>query len=257
LFFDPTNELTPLGEIGGYLQANYGLLVTPEGGELIQLPTEPSSMNGIRRTAHLTLDAEGNLQGDVEEIRVGDRAGSERGRLLTVTKNTDRLKSFEELLADSLSNFHITKASLTNLHRTDQPFGFNYSFLALNYAKHAGDLLLVRPRVLGREASGILETKEPRVFPIEFAGPARDLDEFDITLPPGYVVDELPPPADADSDFASYHSRTIVKGNVITYNRTFEVKQLSVPANKAEELKTFYRVIASDERNAAVLKRSQ
>jgi hypothetical protein len=48
-----------------------------------------------------------------------------------------------------------------------------------------------------------------------------------------------------------------VKGNVITYNRTFEVKQLSVPANKAEELKTFYRVIASDERNAAVLKRSQ
>jgi hypothetical protein len=70
-------------------------------------------------------------------------------------------------------------------------------------------------------------------------------------------VDELPPPADADSDFASYHSRTVVKGNAIAYSRTFEVKQLSVPASKAEELRAFYRVIASDERNAAVLKRSQ
>jgi hypothetical protein len=30
LFFDTTNELTPFGQIGGYLQANYGLLVTPQ-----------------------------------------------------------------------------------------------------------------------------------------------------------------------------------------------------------------------------------
>jgi len=29
LFFDPTNVETPFGQIGGYLQANYGLLVTP------------------------------------------------------------------------------------------------------------------------------------------------------------------------------------------------------------------------------------
>src|SRR5581483_2224262 len=41
LFFDPTNELTPFGQIGGYLQANYGLLVTPDGGELVELPEQP------------------------------------------------------------------------------------------------------------------------------------------------------------------------------------------------------------------------
>jgi hypothetical protein len=81
------------------------------------------------------------------------------------------------------------------------------------------------------------------------------LDEFDITIPSGYVVDELPPPVDADFEFASYHSKTVVNGNVIGYNRTFEVKQLSVPVSKAEELKKFYRIITSDERNTAILKR--
>src|SRR5713101_693523 len=49
LFFDPTDELTPFGQISGALQANYGLLVTPDGGELVELPELPPAMNGIQR----------------------------------------------------------------------------------------------------------------------------------------------------------------------------------------------------------------
>jgi Domain of Unknown Function with PDB structure (DUF3857)/Transglutaminase-like superfamily len=257
LFFDPTDELTPLGQIRGPLQANYGLLVTPDGGELVELPKQPSSMNGIRRTARLTLDSAGRLQGEVEETRVGDRGQSERWALRTVTKDTDRIKPVESLLAGSLANFHITKASVLNPQQADQPFGFNYTFETQNYAQNAGNLLLVRPRVLGRKSSSILETKEPRQFPIEFDGPVRDIDKFEITLPPGYEVDELPPPVDMDFSFASYHSKTEAKGNVIGYTRTFEVKELSVPVSKADELKKFYRMIANDERNTAVLKPSK
>ena len=81
-----------------------------------------------------------------------------------------------------------------------------------------------------------------------------DVDVFEIALPPGYVVDELPPPVDADFSFASYHSRTEAKGNVLDYTRTFEIKELSVPVSKADELRKFYRIIANDERNTAVLK---
>jgi len=254
LFFDPTNELTPLGEIGGYLQENYGLLVTPEGGELIQLPEQAPTMNSIQRGGTLTLDPNGTLKGEVIEKRVGDRAWSERERLRAVTKDADRIKPIEDLLAGSLSLFRITKATITNLNQTDQPFGFNYTFEAQNYAKDAGGLLLVRPRVLGVKTSGLLETKEPRKFPIEFEGPSHDSDTFDITLPPGLVVDDVPPPVDADYGFASYHSKTEVKGNVIHYSRTFEVKELSVPVAKADDLKKFYRIIAGDERNTVVLK---
>ncbi|HET9741722.1 MAG TPA: hypothetical protein VFQ00_03135 [Terriglobales bacterium] len=143
---------------------------------------------------------------------------------------------------------------MINPTQNDRPFGFNYSFQVDDYAKNAGNLLLVRPRVLGVKTSAIMETKDPRQFPFEFDGPSKDTDTFEITLPAGYQVDELPPPVDADFDFASYHSRTEVKGNVIDYTRTFEVKELNVPVSKAEELKKFYRIIAGDERNNAVLK---
>ena len=256
LFFDPTNDLIPFGQLPGYLQSNYGLLVTPDGGELIELPQQPSIMNSIQRTAKLTLDTTGTLQGDVKEVRLGERASSERWRLRTVTKDTDRIKPIEDLLANSLASFHLTRASLVNFQQTDQPFGFNYSFQSPNYAKSAGNLILVRPRVIGSKGLGFLETKEPRKFPIEFEEPTRDTDTFEITIPPGYVVDDLPPPVDADYGFASYHSKTVVNGNVVGYTRTFEVKELSVPVDQAEDLRKFYRIIAGDERNTVVLKAS-
>jgi hypothetical protein len=81
-----------------------------------------------------------------------------------------------------------------------------------------------------------------------------DTDTFDITLPAGLVVDDVPAPVDADYGFASYHSKTEVKSNTIHYSRTFEVKELSVPVAKTEELRKFYRIIAGDERNTVVLK---
>ena len=254
LFFDPTNELTPFGQISGSLQANYGLLVTPDGGELVALPKQSSSMNGIRRTAKFTLDPKGGLVGIVNETRTGDRATYERWSMKNVSKSSDRIKPIESLLSSSVSNFHISKANAVNIDQTDLPFGFSYSFEVAEYAQNAGDLLLVRPRVLGSKASALLETKEPRKFPIEFDGPVLDSDSFEITLPTGYEVDELPPPVDADMGFASYHAKTEVKGNVIGYTRTFEIKELSVPVSQADQLKKFYRIIASDERNTAVLK---
>jgi hypothetical protein len=254
LFFDPTNDLIPFGQLPGYLQANYGLLVTAGGGELIELPQQPTAMNSIQRTGKLTLDPSGTLKGDVKELRLGERASSERWRLRTVTKDLDRIKPIEELLSGSLANFHITHATLLNVQQTDQPFGFTYSFESQNYAKNAGDLLLVRPRVIGNKSLGFLETKEPRKFAIELEEPTRDTDTFEITIPPGYSVDDLPPAVDADYSFASYHSKTVVNGNVVGYTRSFEVKELSVPVSKAEDLKKFYRIVAGDERNTVVLK---
>jgi hypothetical protein len=45
-----------------------------------------------------------------------------------------------------------------------------------------------------------------------------------------------------------------VSNKLIRYSRTLEQKELSVPIAKADELKKFYRQMASDERNTVVLK---
>ncbi|MGA2813824.1 MAG: DUF3857 and transglutaminase domain-containing protein [Candidatus Acidiferrum sp.] len=256
LIFDPTDDYTPFGQLRGPLQANYGLLVTGDGGQLLQLPTLKSAANGTRRTAKLTLAADGTLKGDFHETQVGDQAGARRAELRSVSKDADRIKPIESLAAQSLGTFRLTKASIENFSQMDRPFGYNYSLTAEGYAKAAGNLLVVRPRVLGSKSSALLETKEPRKYPVEFYGPRLDTDTFEITLPPGYEVDDLPPPVDVDYTFASYHSKTEVQGNVLRYTRSFDVKDVSVPVTQLNDLKRLYRIIASDERNTAVLKPS-
>lgn len=254
LIFDPTDEYTPFGHIRGELQGNYALLVTADGGDLVRLPQLPTLTSGILRNGKMSLDARGNLKGDVQEVRLGDAAMFQRYELRSATKDTDRIKPIETLLAHSLADFHITKATVTNLQENALPFQYHYSIVSVEYAKNAGNLMLVRPRIIGNKSNSFLETKEPRKYPVEFSGPMRDSDTFEIVLPAGYEVDDLPPPVDADYGFASYHSKTEASGNTLKYTRTFEVKELTVPVTKIEDLKKLYRIIAGDERNNAVLK---
>ena len=254
LIFDPTSEVTPFGQLRGHLQGNYGLLVTDDGGDLIQVPKLPPSASGNHRAGVLELTADGTLSGKVNEVRQGDNAANQRYALRAATKDTDRIKPIESLLSNSLGTFQINSASVANLNVHDRPFGYMYSFTSYKYGKNAGDLLLVRPRVLGNWSSDILEKKEPRKYPVEFDGPTKNVDSYEIKLPEGYTVDELPPPVDADYSFASYHSKTEAKGNVLIYTRTMEIKELSVPVDKLDQLKSFYRAIVGDERNTAVLK---
>ena len=204
LVFDPTDTLTPLGQLRSELQGSFGLLVAQDRGELIELPRLAPAMNGVERTAHLTLSSDGTLTGDVQEVQLGARAREQRHALRSASTQADMIRPVETLLAHSLAVFRLTKASVVNLEQIDRPFLFDYSIVAESYAKPAGNLLLVRPRVIGIESSSLLETKEPRKYPVVFPGPQRDSDAFEITLPPGYEVDELPPTVNAEYSFASW-----------------------------------------------------
>ncbi len=200
------------------------------------------------------MSADGTLSGDVTEIRLGDYGAQQRYALRTATKQADLIKPIETLLSHSLSTFQITNATVANLKQTELPFQYKYTFTAPNYAKSAGNLLLVRPHVIGQAGTDLLEKKEPRKFPVEFEGPEKDESTYEIALPAGYEVDDLPAAADADYSFGSYHSKIVTEGNVLKYTRTYEIKQLSVPVSQAEELKKFFRIIGNDERGTAVLK---
>jgi transglutaminase-like putative cysteine protease len=255
LYFDPTDSLTPLGSLSGGLQGDYALLTSASLSELVLLPQLAVDTNSLSRTVRVTLDEQGALRGDFTEVYLGDLAATERARLRAATTEADRIKPVEERAAESLSNFAVQKVGPENLNDNDKPFAWRYSLEASKYAKVSADLMMVRPRILDVWSSGLLETREARRHPVEFDGPERRSDSVEIALPPGYAVDELPPPINAEYSFGTYRSNVESIANSLRYTRTLEIRQLSVPAADAEQLRKFYRVIATDERRAAVLKR--
>ena len=199
LFFDPTANLIPFGQIGGYLQANYGLLVTRSGGELILLPKQPSAMNSIQRVGKMSWihpGSAGRCAGDARGRSSLDRARYVARRYQRCRSNQADREPFIQFPFE----FPHHQSDCGQFSTDKFAFWLQLTFEADNYAKAAGDLLVMRPRVLGSKSSGILETKEARKFPIEFDGPFREWTRFEITLPPGFEIQESPPPVDAEFD---------------------------------------------------------
>ncbi len=146
-------------------------------------------------------------------------------------------------------------AEAENLEDFDKTLVLRYRFVATNYAQAAGDLLLVRPCVLGRKSWDLLEGGE-RKHPVEFPNTTLESDSYEIALPEGYEVDELPPAVEIDSPLGAYRSQVDVEGNVLRYRRSYEIRDVLVGSERLDELKKFFREVAADERNVAVLKRS-
>ncbi len=258
LFFDPTDEYAPLGYLPSQLQSSYGLVVAPEGGELISLPLLPPSANRLMRIAKFTLSPVGDLSGDVQEVEWGGPAESNRGELLAA-QPAKRAEILEGFLGEFLNNFTLTSASLGNLEQFDKNLVIKYKFVSQGYAKSAGDLLFVRPRVVGDKYADLLTLfaqDKPRQYPIAFEEATRQDDLFDITLPAGYAVDGLPKPVQADCDYASYHSEIKVADGVLHYHRTFEIKNIDVPTQKLPEIRSFLQQVAADQQESAVLRRT-
>ena len=254
LFFDPTNSYVPLGSLPSYLQDNIGLVITPDGGTIVALPLLPPATNRLLRTAKLSLTSSGNLNGEVQEVRWGGPAVQSREQFLTVAP-ADRQKILEKFLGNTLTNFSLTGASLGNLEKYDQTLTVDYKFAVDGYAKTAGNLLILRPGVVGTKGSNLLSGK-PRKYPIEFQEATRQDDVFDIDLPAGYVVDELPKPVLAECAYGTYKSEVLVADNVLHYKRTYEIRDVTVPTQKLDEVRDFFHQIAADEKSSAVLRRA-
>jgi hypothetical protein len=254
LIFDPTNDLVPLGQLPYYEQDSYSLLVTDAGGELIHLPVSSPDLNQIHRNAKLTLLPDGTLQGEIEETRSGYLAMVGREYLQNESQS-DRKKVLEHFWGQNLGTFQIDSFDLKNENDIDKDLVLHYKFTASHYAKNAGPLLLVRPRVIG-EMADAFDISKPRHYAYEFAAPFLRSDAVEISLPTGYTIDELPDPAKAIFPFAEYTSKAEKDGNILKYSREYKMETTQVSMDHMDQLKKLFGEIGADEKNMAVLKKA-
>lgn len=253
LIFGPTSSMTPWGMLPAYLQGSRGLLVAPDGGELIDFPNQPADTNRLQRTALLSLSGTGGIGGKVKEIRRDYYANEKRAELLSVAE-PERRRVVERFLSSFLQGFTLQDYSIENLENYDQELVMSYRFEAPGYAKQMGELWLVRPRVLGAKSNMNFES-EDRKYPLELDAASVQTDKFDIVLPPGYMIDEVTAAVDVSNDYARYISKTAQEADTLHYERTYEIDRVVVPVDQVKAMRQFYRTVALDERSSAVLKK--
>jgi hypothetical protein len=252
LIFDPTNERTPAGNLPSYLQGSYGTLAAGAASQVIELPILPPEANGTVRKGEFALAADGTLTGMVETTHSGPE-GADLRMILKYSDEKERRESLETAVSHDVPGVVLNSFQFTQPSELDKPLEVQYKLTAAQYAHQAGTLLLVRPRVVGSHVLAFND--KPRTVPIDLSATGRWHDSFDITLPPGYVVDETPDPVNLDLDFASYHSNITAKGDDLHYEREYVVRQVELPAERAADFRKLESAILRDEKGTAVLKK--
>lgn len=254
LIFDPTWEHTPFGQLENNLQGSFGLLMEGKDSQIIQLPVLDPSLNSIRRAASFQLLGDGSLKGTVTETRFGDLA--ETRRYVFTHDDAEKQRQYmDRLTARDFSNFTLSDLKAENVAALNKDLNTSFSLNAANYATVAGPLIMIRPRILG--TYGFPIDRESRKLPVDLKETMTGADEFDIALPDGYIVDELPQPIKLDVGFATYESSTELRGRSLHYSRRFLLKEIMLPADKYGQLQHLASVIEADEQGKAVLRKAQ
>ena len=256
LIFDPTDEETPVGLIRAQLQGAWGNIANGADSQVLQMPVLSPESAGRIRKGMFTLMPDGSLAGDVSETFVGDDAMNQR-RFIKDNDAQEIHDSLEHMLGADLTTLTFKGYEFAQAEDLTKPLTLDLHVSDANYAHAAGPLLLLRPRVLGSHVRNVTDVMQgkPRTYAIELGHAGRFHDNFDITIPAGYVVDETPDPVDLDVDFASYKSSVSVKGNMLHYEREYVVKNVEIPPSKASEFRKLQSAIMDDERSTAVLKK--
>jgi len=255
LIFDPTDERTPAGNLPPNEQGGYGILALGAESQIVQIPVLDPDANGTRRTGEFALSGDGTLTGSVDASHSGPE-GADFRMFLKYTDEKKQREEWESYVAHDVPGVVLDSFNFVQPPALDQPLEFHYKLTARQYAHTAGPLLLVRPRVVGSDVLPNLEkTDKPRTVPIDLQATGHWHDSYDIQLPEGYVVDEMPDPVNLDTDFASYHSTISAQGKTLHYERDYKLSRVELPPEKAPEFRHLEGMILADEKATVVLKK--
>jgi len=252
LIFDPTWEKTAFGQLEHNLQGGYGVLMEGSDSQSIKFPLLSPDLNTIRRIASFHLQPDGSMKGTVTERRFGDLSENRR-RMYTTGDAKEQTEYLDHVLEQDFTTFKVSDFKVENAEALNKDLTTSYSLDADRFGKSMGPLLMIRPRVLGSE--NLRTDHKKRSVPIDLRETMQAKDDYDIELPAGYAVDEIPEPVKLDLGFAAYESESKVKGNVLHYARTYTVREVTLPAEKYDDVQKLAGVIAADEQSHAVLKK--
>lgn len=176
-----------------------------------------------QRVAHLTLDADGNLDGTVEVQMTGHRAYSARYRW--IESSTEEItKDIRAEFSERLPNAELSDVAWENLNEYDKPFIIRYKLHIPGYAETIGTRLAFAPNFFKANTSPRF-TAEERRYPIFFEYAEQQRDQIDIVLPPDFSLDgaSAPVPIGKPTDIinAQYKVGYSPKSRTLRYHREY------------------------------------
>ena len=183
ILIDASSNLPP-GFIPQKCINGNGWAVTKEGGKWVNLLGSNASYRIAYKT-DVQIDENNNIQSDVRIERIAYASFGQRYQIAS-KEEEERIEQLEKSY-----NFEIGSYNFENLNEVSKPLIETFNAKVTEKANQAGNLLLVTPLIIGKETENPFKLKQ-RDYPVDFTFPRYIAYQGAVTIPDGYVVDQLP-----------------------------------------------------------------
>ncbi len=241
----PFGNLLPqsLSYLGKIIDRNYHGWV-----ELNPMATETN-----QSLAMMTMDEQGGIDGRFQVRMAGYGALNNRIRLANQV-DTETEFVLNHLLSD-FPDAEIIEHEIRNVDERNSPLESSVQVRKEDYAMVAGDMMYINPFLLNTWTENPF-TLQNRSFPAQFNYGIDHQYTLNLTLPEGYVVEELPESSViALTEYTAYQQVIQPMGNVVQVVTNLKVDDLEIAPEFYEHLQEFFRQIVSMQSSQIVLKK--
>jgi uncharacterized protein DUF3857/transglutaminase superfamily protein len=250
LFFDPTDEHTPPGDLPIHEQGSLALIDAAEGGDLVRVPVAPASANRVERETEVELAADGSISSRIHEASYG-HSGAAFRRIYRAQAHADFTKSIEQWIASGANGAALGKVEASD-RLADDRFDLRLEFQAPRYAQlMQRRLLIFRPAVLPRRGLALFSESQRQNAVVLHADAFQDTTR--VKLPAGFQIDELPNGGHLETPFGAYTCSYAATGGELVFTRKLNIKAGTYPVAQYPQLKAFFEQVAGAEQTPVVL----
>jgi hypothetical protein len=241
LIFDPTDPLTPVGDLPRDEQDSYALVVAAANGDLIKLPVLTAAANRIESLIEGVLDGNGQLDAQVERRYFG-QSGIAMSSIEKRSGSAELRKRLERSYSQRVPGTSLSSvASETRAGENALSIRLKLSVDRFGQLMQR-HLLVVRPGLLTSGGEYAFTSKQ-RTAPVELEMDLRR-DSIHIKIPPGFKADELPAPQKIESAYGTLEAKWTVKDDDIVMQETLEIRETLVPAAEYPNVRAFFDAVA-------------
>ena len=249
---DPGTRFCPFGYLRWYRTATQALVLTKNGGVMVNIPLASHANAILERNADVTIDPDGTLKGGITVRYSGYRAMEQRIAALE-TDEAGRKKRLEEQLTSWLPDGSVvTLKDAQPWDASEEPLEAHFTVNVPSYASLAGKRLLA-PNYLFHTSQKDAFAQKERKYPVYFNYAFAEIDNVKIKIPSGFRIENAPPHQDASLPYARYQNIVKVEGDQIATRRALLLGMNFFPMEKYQELKDFFGKVQSGDEQQAVL----
>lgn len=248
MWLECTSQSKSPGFMGSFTGDRKALMITKDGGVVVNTPSYKSTDNLQLRKVNAVVDEMGNVDADVHTRSTGIQQELQHSLMYDASQD-ERTKYLNRAL--NLPTYTVKESNYKETRSTIPVIEEYLKVEAPDYANITGKRLFICPNLFNKSTTKLTEDK-PRNYVIEYQNAFKDADTLSITLPKGYAPEAIPSNVRIENKFGSYSISFKITENKIDVLRTYERHVATYPASDYPELVKFYDEMYKADRKKVV-----